>query len=504
MALHRLFPLKQVVLVALLALPCCAQEWGASPQEEPLTILHSASRLVVLDVVVTDASGKPARGLSKDDFTVFEDGNPQSIASFERPEEHKYAVSTDGKPGGRRGQTVSSALTILVIDGLNTPILDLIYAREAVAKFLRSRGANLSQPTALMRITDSKLELLHDYTQDAASLLDALKRHPAELPFRYGTDSTAVGQADSLMDTLSCLEKIAAANANFAGRKNVIWIGQGFTAINGRTRPENEIILSKIANEMRSARLAVYTIDPRGLQVTPPGTMEDPSGLRFFENIARETGGRTIFNRNDVDVAVADSMNDGATYYTLSYYPANRDWNGKFRKIAVTLGKRGLQVRTRTGYFAVPERSDTDTRIDSELASAVRSPLPYRGLALSVSVSPLRNAPGMARFVAAVDRHDLDWQVAPNGDHLCRIMLVAISLSRKERIVKNDIKELEGLVKAGKFENQMDKPMLFPFTGELPADATRLRVVVRDGGNGRIGTADLTLEESRALNGKLH
>jgi hypothetical protein len=46
----------------------------------------------VLDVVVTDRSGKPASPLSKDDFTILEDGKPQTIASFESPEAHKYAI----------------------------------------------------------------------------------------------------------------------------------------------------------------------------------------------------------------------------------------------------------------------------------------------------------------------------------------------------------------------------------------------------------------------------
>jgi hypothetical protein len=52
-------------------------------------------------------------------------------------------------------------------------------------------------------------------------------------------------------------------------------------------------------------------------------------------------------------------------------------------------------------------------------------------------------------------------------------------------------------VKAGKFEKQMEKPMLFTFTGDLPVDAVRLRVVVRDDKTGNIGTEDLSTSESR-------
>ncbi len=503
----------KTLLVATISVALCVAQSTPLPQDEPAPTLRSSSRLVLLDVVVLDSSGKPVTGLSRDDFTVLEDGKPQKIDSFERPEEHKYAVSIADNLETQPIQAVAPALTILVIDGLNTPLLDTIFAREMVTKFLRNHGPKLAQPTALMRVTDRQLELVHDYTQDSATLLDALKKHPPELPFRYGADPDIVGSADRLMDTLSCLEKIAAANANFAGRKNLIWIGQGFPAINDTIRPGNKKIMASVANDMRNARLAVYTIDPRGLQVTSPSVggyndavgglqmitpdlPDDPSGLRFFEDIARESGGRMIFNRNDVDVAVADSVNDGASYYTLAYYPANRDWNGKFRAIKVRLAKQGLVARTRAGYFAIPDGLDTDATVDSVLYGALRSPLPYKGLAIRASFRSLPNRPGMARFDVAVDRHDLDWRKTPNGDYLCHVMLVAMSVSRKERIVKNDIKELQGIVKASNWEAQREKPMTFPFIAELPPTADTMRVVVRDAGNGRVGTADLVVRQS--------
>jgi VWFA-related protein len=224
---------KSILLATLLALPCFSQDSSTSPQEAPITTLRTTSRLVVLDVVVADKSGKPASQLSKDDFTILEDGKPQTVASFESPEAHKYAIpKLDAQQPDRRTQNLSSALTILVIDALNTPFLDQAYARESVTKFLRTHGPKLPQPTSLMLVTDTQLELLHDYTQDSGALSAALKHRSAEFPFRYEANNASRGESERLMDTLSCLEKIAAANMNFAGRKNVIWIGQGFPSLN--------------------------------------------------------------------------------------------------------------------------------------------------------------------------------------------------------------------------------------------------------------------------------
>jgi hypothetical protein len=49
---------------------------------QPIPTLHVTSRLVVLDVVVTDNAGKPVPGLKPPDFTLLEDGVPQKLASF--------------------------------------------------------------------------------------------------------------------------------------------------------------------------------------------------------------------------------------------------------------------------------------------------------------------------------------------------------------------------------------------------------------------------------------
>ena len=70
------------------AIGCFAQQPSAPEQETPVATLHVATRLVVLDVVVTDTHGKPVRNLSKEDFTIVEDREEQTIASFEPPDQH--------------------------------------------------------------------------------------------------------------------------------------------------------------------------------------------------------------------------------------------------------------------------------------------------------------------------------------------------------------------------------------------------------------------------------
>jgi VWFA-related protein len=510
-------PTRRFILGALLLLPSVrglAQNSPSSQDGGTAAILRNTTRSVVLDVIVTDKSRKPVSDLSWKDFTVLEDNSPQLVALFERPDQHRFLIpTTEGKTSERRDQSRPPAVTILVIDESNTSSLDPARSRDMVTKFLRNYGPRLPQPAALVTVTDMqsgpRLELLHDYTEDASTLQQALERHVADFPARQATDSASSGESSRLLDAFSSLEKIAAANMNFAGRKNVIWIGPAFPNFDlsqtkiatGASGADSDLqsrlmkTVPQIANEIWDARLAIYSVDPRGLQGTAPTATDASGGTHFSETIAAQTGGKVFFNRNDADVAIAASITDGSDYYTLSYYPQN-DWDGKFRNLRVTVARPGLETHTRSGYYATPDTTHDEATLIPELTAAVNNPLPYRGLGVSVSYKLQSGTPRLARYTIAVDRHDLSWLSMPDGNRHCEITAVVASASHKDPVIKDDIKSLEGTVKSDRFEKQMDEPMLFTFTAEFPSGEGQLRVVIRDNKTGRIGTADLNAGES--------
>jgi len=306
------------LLLPFLAFVSGAQETPAPEQESPATTLHATTRLVVLDVVVTYKQGTPVRNLSKSDFTILENDRQQAVATFEPPGRHapapveenaKKAISTSEPERPEVTAMTSSALTILVLDELDTMILDQAFARDEIRKFLHSHGPRLPEPTALMALEEKRLELLHDYTSDANVLDTALDRHPARLPFRLMTGEGPMGASARLSDALEALREIGAANGRFAGRKNVIWIGAGFPSLNYLiAQPAAKARLLGFVREtsdlMWQGRLAVYTLDPRGLEVvhenvganTSSGSFLSPpdpaTGELVFEQLAPQTGGR--------------------------------------------------------------------------------------------------------------------------------------------------------------------------------------------------------------------
>ena len=83
--------------------------------------------------------------------------------------------------------------------------------------------------------------------------------------------------------------------------------------------------------------------------------MEEATEHGIMDKIAGETGGKAFYNTNGIEQAMSTAMEQEANYYALSYTPSNRKYDGKFRKIKVSLSpsEKGLHVIYRSGYFAV-------------------------------------------------------------------------------------------------------------------------------------------------------
>src|SRR5439155_5497854 len=129
----------------------------------------------------------------------------------------------------------------------------------------------------------------------------------------------------------------------------------------------------RLAAELTDAQVSVYSIDARGLQ-TGGYSLTTENSQDTLLTLASQSGGLIFKNRNDVAGAVAVSVADGSAYYLLGYYPESKQWDGKFHKIQVKLNKPGLEVRHRTGYFAIDPNQfakSKDKKNDPELNAAM-------------------------------------------------------------------------------------------------------------------------------------
>lgn len=485
---------------------------AAAPQTLKVT-----TRIVVLDVVATDKQGNPVNGLTRDDFTVFEDKQPQEIRSFETPGEHRM-------PPGDTAIVNSAAdlkkigdapVTILVLDELNSRFEDMSFARQMMVKYLQSQSAVLREPTVLMAARNNSFQQMHDYTQSRDELIDVVKKHMPAYPWRMENSGKAgPGAVERMAQVMAALQQIGQASMGTPGRKNLIWVGNGFPSANlvGLEQHEVDVIeaaMRRCTERLLAARITMYSINPTAnssanIEVDTPDDLNialeenggDPfeGGTVSFTNFAPSTGGVAFTGRNDLNNVIAEGVAKGQDYYTLSYSPANAAENAaKFRKIRIVMKDPELRATTRDGYYPqtaadlnpvldnTMSSSQVAANLKLDLSAALTSTISYNGL----SVMAAKTAGDT--YLIQVAENGLGWsEPGPNGAQHAEATVAAGWYDSKGKLLGHVIRE-----ETSPRRNTRDGAT-FMLPVPLPGGAVRIRFVVRDDLNGHMGTIDVT------------
>src|SRR5215831_7198213 len=89
-----------------------------------------------------------------------------------------------------------------------------------------------------------------------------------------------------------------------------------------------------------------------------------------MDELAEGSGGHAFYNTNGLAAAIATAVEDGANYYTLSYSPTNKKYDGRLRRIHVKLARRGYSLSYRRSYFADDEKTFEEKAADAPFAHA--------------------------------------------------------------------------------------------------------------------------------------
>src|ERR1700674_761390 len=213
-------------------------------QDDPTTyksasVLRATTRLVVVDVVAIDGKGTPVTDLKAENFTVLEDGKPQTIRdfSFQTPSA-VIRVAASLPPGvvtNAPQYSATSCLNVILLDAVNTDFSSRAYAQDMLIKYLET--SPVIQPTAVFAL-EGKLTLLRDFTTDTKALRDVLANFKAQVPrhiLNAEAAITAFGRTGSFQPTglgrqvtFNAMSSLAKALAGYPGRKNLIWLSEGF------------------------------------------------------------------------------------------------------------------------------------------------------------------------------------------------------------------------------------------------------------------------------------
>lgn len=510
------------LVLALPVLPLFAQAPSASPAEPPAT-LYVESQIVLLDVTVTDASGKPVNDLRPDEFRIFENKVPQTIASFEPPAAHMLPRADSGKvlvnSTADLPRIGSAPVTILVLDELNLSFGERGFARTKVIDWLKRQPEVLPQPTALVAINDKDLHLLRDYTQSRAALLEVMNKHTGDVVWRIDPNNAPAASKQNMGAVLSAIDSLAQATRGIPGRKNILWVGRGFPSIGisdvGLTDADNvnshlrylsdllmqaRVTLSVIGATLDPSQANLYnaTLGPGGTQTLSDGAELDPNmsassngdGALKFSGLAATSGGHSYAQRNDIDAEIARSVDEGGNYYTISYQPTDHSGNPRiYRKIGVAVTRPGLTVQGRDGYFANQQQpilsvKETTKQVAFDLNNAATSSIAFTDLHLTAEPS------GLADFTLQASARDLTWRDLPDGRRHADVVLMAACVSARGKLLARTYATLGSNTEASLASISVSSAAL-PMHVNAPAGTARIRFVVRDMVSGRTGTADV-------------
>jgi VWFA-related protein len=399
---------------ALLVLALLSALHAAAQSTAPTIRVYS--RETIVDVTVTDSRGNPVHGLTKNDFTVKEDGREEAIKSFEEFGTQTVQplpklppnVYTNAQP-----PAASGALNILLLDFVNTaPTMAVSccvicsagrcgnisgagpkelaralavqhYAKEGAKKYIERMPVGTRVAVIGMSWPGS-LRILQGFTSDAASLRAAVDTLNYDTYSEVATGGEVGMQVDRRARmTLESLQQIAASLAGIKGRKNLIWFTDGSPCItNPNGCPSHEDYSTGLARGyalLAAAQVTVYPVDARGVATMPDqfisfhgGLYPDVSSLAgaahaeaemayraqtaveqlSMEAIAEATGGKAYYNSNDLADLTAKAINSGSDYYTLSYVPPGSEYDGRHHSIKIVANQPGLKLTYRDEYYA--------------------------------------------------------------------------------------------------------------------------------------------------------
>ena len=547
---------------------------AAFPQDaqDATSTIRITVNLVQVDAVVTDSKGKQVTDLKASDFELLQDGKAQKISHFSyisianpkapTPSAVPAIPPAGGKklppPPGmatRLRQDQIRRTIALVIDDLGLSFESTAQVRMALKRFVDTQ----MEPGDLVAIirTGAGMGALQSFTSNKAELYAAIERVKFNMIGRVGVSSfAAIGEADETGDagmraqefrnsaftvgTLGAIRYIANGLKDLPGRKSVIIFSEHMQLFNSQGM--DQMVLDNLRNLTdlcNRAAVVLYTIDPRGLPTLSLTAADRPSmeqlneagqkrsteywnsqeGLNY---LAKETGGMFIHDTNDISRGLGEVLADQQGYYLLGYSPDSGTFDQKtgkkFHSVKVRLKRPGLQVRTRNGFFGVPDQAkeaEPQTR-EAQMNRALTSPFGANGIRLRLTGVFSHNAK-TGSFITStmhINGEDLKWVEDPlhkndKGEivkdyHKTEFDIVTITFGDNgTEVDRSNMHYTLGAPGEG-YKSAIANGLVYtlPHPVKKPG-AYQLRTALRDSATGKVGSANQFIEVPDVSKGRL-
>jgi VWFA-related protein len=447
---------RYVVIAMLLSASVGLAQQPQPQTQTPQATFRTTTRLIVQSVFVKDKDGKPIEGLTAKDFVITEDGQPQDIAFVEY---QRLATSSDAPALAADPQapvpltarpattapTVAPAtmtqissppsgdikyqdkrLLVMYFDGSSMGPADQIRAYSNALKFIDSQMTP-SDLIAIMSFQNGAVSVKNDFTADKEKLRevigiliygddqnnDGIPDHP---------EGTAFGQNDAEFNIFNTDRQLAALQTavnmlkGLPEQKTLLYFASGLR-LNGT---DNQAQLRATVNAAIRANVTLNPIDARGLVAMPPmgdATQRSPGGVGMFTGglamaqmnnfqrsqdtlyaLAKDTGGKAMFDYNDLSLGIVQASQAVTSYYIIGYYSTHLATDGKYRRVRVSLNgtlSASADLTFRQGYYgdkSFGTFSAADKERQLEDAMMLDNPVTEITIALEVNYFQLNSA----------------------------------------------------------------------------------------------------------------
>ncbi len=333
-------------------------------RQDPRSRFKTAVELVNVNVTVTNASGRFVRGLTRDDFVVYEDGVVQPISYFSNervPVSLGIALDTSGSMAGEKMLAAQDALNRFLFDllGPNDEMFLYRFSGEPslVQEWTTDRNALHRQ---LGRIAPRGQTALYDTVAEAVPVAQSGRHHKKALVVISDGNDNASRSTVADVRSVILLTEVLVYAVGIDAEGSVIPASLQ-TQRRQRPKPPTQFPLPWPFPRGRTFPPQLPPTRPPTLPPSRPappwmggwGNDEEHVNEAALRAITDDSGGRTeiIHSARDLDPATAGIADELSRQYFLAYAPT-KEKDGRWRSICVEVRKGSYLVRARKGYIA--------------------------------------------------------------------------------------------------------------------------------------------------------
>jgi VWFA-related protein len=538
------------IFVALTAAVAGAQQIGQNKPADGSQgfTLSVKVQLVVEAVVVKDKDGKTIPGLTAKDFTLTEDGVPQTVRICERQnlaeqsaplpvikagsediKIYKHLARTQIAPETEDNERYKNRrLLALYFDMSAMRPADQMRALSAAKEFIRTQMTTVDL-VSILRYQGGAVDILQDFTSDRnklLSILETLVVGEAEGDTETTDDSSsadtgaAFGQDDSEFNVfntdrqLSALETAAKMLGQLNEKKSLIYFASGLR-LNG---VDNQAQLHATVDSAIKAGVSFWPIDARGLVAQAPlgdATQGSPGNSGIYTGaaaqantsnfqqsqdtlyaLAGDTGGKALFDTNDLDHGLVLAQDAISDYYLLGYYATNTAKNGHFRRVKITLNQNlDAKLDYRQGYYADKEFSrftTVDKERQLEDALMLEDPITELSIAMEIDHFQLNRAEYFIPIIVKIPGRELALAKRGGAEHTLIDFVGEIKDLSGGMTVSNVRDSVNIKLSDATAAELVHRPIEYDTGFTLLPGKYRIKFLARDDETGRIGTYETT------------